>query len=42
MKRETRKEFGKLCFDMAKILLAVGFLAPIFKEEFVSIKTYHK
>ncbi len=33
MKRETIKEFGKLTFDLAKILLAIGFLTPIFGEK---------
>ncbi len=33
MQRQTRREVGKLAFDLAKILLAIGVLSPIFKEE---------
>jgi len=36
MKKETIKEFGKLSFDLAKILLALGFLTPIFSEKPIS------
>jgi hypothetical protein len=39
MKRETIKELGKLSFDVAKILLAIGFLQPIFGKESFSYKT---
>jgi len=38
MKRETIKELGKLSFDVAKILFAIGFLTPIFGEESISYK----
>ncbi|MFQ5639034.1 MAG: hypothetical protein ACE5IR_13705 [bacterium] len=39
MKRETKRELGKLSFDVAKILLAVGVFAPFFKEEFLHYKS---
>lgn len=39
MQRETRREVGKLSFDLAKILVAIGVLSPIFKEEAISIDT---
>ena len=36
MKKETIKEFGKLSFDAAKILLAIGIVTPFFKREIFS------
>ena len=32
MKKETKKEFGKLIFDFAKISFGIAFLTPLVKE----------
>ncbi|NIR50914.1 hypothetical protein GWN75_21540 [candidate division KSB1 bacterium] len=39
MKKHTRKEFGKLLFDIAKIFLAVGVVAPFFSSELLSYRS---
>jgi len=40
MKSETVKEFGKLSFDVAKILLAIGIITPFFKKEIFSYAVF--
>lgn len=37
MKKETLKEFGKLFFDFAKIVLAIALVTPIVKGEGIAI-----
>jgi len=32
MTRETIKEIGKLCFDIAKIIFAIAVLTPLLKN----------
>lgn len=33
LKKETIKENGKACFDIAKVLIAVAIVAPLVKDE---------
>jgi len=32
MTKETVKEIGKLCFDIAKIIFAIAVLTPLLKD----------
>ena len=36
MTKETLKEIGKLCFDIAKIIFAIAILAPLIKIDGVN------
>jgi len=38
MTKETTKEIGKLCFDIAKIIFAIAVLTPLLKD--ISINYY--
>ena len=37
MKKETKKEFGKLIFDFTKIGFAIAFLTPLVKGTEISL-----